>query len=203
MTLKKITGLFGNFSQLGHVWGIIWGMSRGIIWGVSGASLGASLGHVWGKASTGASLAHHLGMSGHVWGMSEACLEHVWDMSGASSGASSGACLGHVWGHYLGHHMRNVWGIIWGMSGACLGQHLGNIVKKGQQSAVLHASVMPFLCCNAFSYLAFLGCFVLYFSSRAWKTLHYIILCTVAKTTHYIELSVVRNPEENYKFITN
>ena len=40
----------------------------------------------------------------------------------------------------LGH----VWGIIWGMSGACLGQHLGHIVNNGQQSAVLHASVMLF-----------------------------------------------------------
>ena len=29
-------------------------------------------------------------------------------------------------------------------SGACLGQHLGHIVNNGQQSAVLHASVMPF-----------------------------------------------------------
>ena len=34
--------------------------------------------------------------------------------------------------------------IIWGMSGACLGQHLGHIVNNGQQSAVLHASMMPF-----------------------------------------------------------
>ena len=72
---------------------------------------------------------------------SGACLEHVWSMSGASSGS----CLGHQLGH--------VWGIIWGMSGtssgACLGhylgQHLGHIVNNGQQSAVLHASVMPFL----------------------------------------------------------
>ena len=131
-------------------------------------------------------------------------------MSGASSGASSGACLGHVWGMYGGI----IWGIICEMSGALFGECLGHVWdniwgilskmdNNGQQSAVLHASVMPFLCCNAFSQLAFLGCFVLYFSSRAWKTLHYIILCTVAKTTHYIELSVVRNPEENYKFITN
>ena len=29
-------------------------------------------------------------------------------------------------------------------SGACLRQHLGHIVSNGQQSAVLHASVMPF-----------------------------------------------------------
>ena len=29
-------------------------------------------------------------------------------------------------------------------SGACLGHHLGHIVNNGQQSAVLHASVMPF-----------------------------------------------------------
>ena len=34
---------------------------------------------------------------------------------------------------------------IWGMSGACLGQHLGHIANNGQQSAGLHASVMPFL----------------------------------------------------------
>ena len=34
--------------------------------------------------------------------------------------------------------------IIWGMSGVCLGQHLGHIVKNGQQSAVLHVSVMQF-----------------------------------------------------------
>ena len=41
-----------------------------------------------------------------------------------------------------------IWRIIWGMSEACLGQHLGHIVNNdnnGQQSAVLHASVMPFL----------------------------------------------------------
>ena len=30
------------------------------------------------------------------------------------------------------------------MSGACLGKHLGHIVNNEQQSAVLHASVMPF-----------------------------------------------------------
>ena len=30
------------------------------------------------------------------------------------------------------------------VSGACLGQHLGHIVNDGQQSAMLHASVMPF-----------------------------------------------------------
>ena len=68
------------------------------------------------------------------------------------SGASSGAFLGHYMGHFLG--------IIWGMSGAsygaclgnhlghvwaCQGQHLGHIVNNGQQFAVLHASVMPFL----------------------------------------------------------
>ena len=40
---------------LGHVWGIIWGMSG---------------------ASSGACLGHHLR---HVWGMSGACLRHVWD----------------------------------------------------------------------------------------------------------------------------
>ena len=49
----------------------------------------------------------------------------------------------------LGQHLEHVWGIIWGMSGAssgtCLRQHLGNIVNNGQQFAVLHASVMPFL----------------------------------------------------------
>ena len=64
-------------------------------------------------------------------------------MSGASTGASSGVCLGHYRGHVI------VWDIIWGMSGAssgaCLGQHLGHIDNNGQQSAVLHASVMPFL----------------------------------------------------------
>ena len=31
------------------------------------------------------------------------------------------------------------------MSGACIGQHMGDIVNNGQQFAVLHASVMPFL----------------------------------------------------------
>ena len=41
------------------------------------------------------------------------------------SGASSGACLEY--------HL-----------GACLGQHLGHIVNNGQQSVVLHASLMPF-----------------------------------------------------------
>ena len=45
-------------------------------------------------------------------------------MSGASNGASSGACLGHVW--------DNIWGI------------LSTMDNNGQQSAVLHASVMPF-----------------------------------------------------------
>ena len=35
--------------------------------------------------------------------------------------------------------------IIWSMSWECLGQHLGPIVNNGQQSAVLHESVMPFL----------------------------------------------------------
>ena len=49
------------------------------------------------------------------------------------SEASSGACLGH--------HLRHVWDIIW----ACLGQHLGHIFNNGQQSAVPHASAMPFL----------------------------------------------------------
>ena len=34
--------------------------------------------------------------------------------------------------------------IIWGMCGVCLGQHLGHIINNGRQSAVLHASVMPF-----------------------------------------------------------
>ena len=54
-------------------------------------------------------------------------------MSGASSGA------------YLGHHLGHVWGIIWGMSEACLRQHVGHIFNIRVQSAVLHASVMPFL----------------------------------------------------------
>ena len=40
--------------------------------------------------------------------------------------------------------------IIWGMSGACLGQHLGHIVNNGQQSAVQHASVMPFFNAKVF-----------------------------------------------------
>ena len=105
------------------------------------------------RVCLGHQLEHHLG---HVWGK-------IWGMSGASYGASSGACLGHQLGHVwhiiwacLGHHLGHVWsiiwgiirGIIWGISGtssvACLGQHLGNIVNNGQQSAVLHASVMPF-----------------------------------------------------------
>ena len=47
--------------------------------------------------------------------------------------------------HPSGTILEHVWGIIWGMSGACLEQHLGHIVNNGQQSAVLHASVMPFL----------------------------------------------------------
>ena len=74
------------------------------------------------------------------------------------SGASTGACLGH--------HLGHVWGIIWGMSGACLGQHLGHVwdliyraiwgILSGQQSAVLHASVMPFLSQNCVSFLCFL-----------------------------------------------
>ena len=47
----------------------------------------------------------------------------------------------------LGDYLETIWwplGDIWGMSGWCLGQHLGHIVNNGQQSAVLHASVMPF-----------------------------------------------------------
>ena len=43
-------------------------------------------------------------------------------------------------GHHLGH--------VWALSGARLGyhlEHLGHIVNNVQQSAVLHASVMPFL----------------------------------------------------------
>ena len=54
------------------------------------------------------------------------------------SGTSSGACLGH--------HLGYVRGMSGASSGACLGQHLGHIPtmdKIGQQSAVLHASVMP------------------------------------------------------------
>ena len=38
-----------------------------------------------------------------------------------------------------------IWGMSGASSGACLGQHLGHIVNNGQQSAVLHASVMQFL----------------------------------------------------------
>ena len=44
------------------------------------------------------------------------------------SETTSGACLGHVWD----------------ISGASFGA-MGDIVNNGQQSAVLHASVMPFL----------------------------------------------------------
>ena len=59
---------------------------------------------------------------GIIWGMSGAssgaCLGHVWSMSGASSGA----CLGHVLG------MSGQW----------------TMDNNGQQSVVLHASVMPF-----------------------------------------------------------
>ena len=51
----------------------------------------------------------------------------------ASTGASAGACRGIILG------------MSGASSGACLGQHLGHIVNSGQQSAVLHASVMPFL----------------------------------------------------------
>ena len=45
---------------------------------------------------------------------------------------------------------ESTWASSWGMSdgvlsGACLGQHLGHIVNNGQQSVVLHASVMLFL----------------------------------------------------------
>ena len=46
------------------------------------------------------------------------------------------------WKVCLGHHL----GHVWGMPGACLGQHLGHIVNNGQQSEVLHASVMPLFC---------------------------------------------------------
>ena len=44
------------------------------------------------------------------------------------SGASSEACLGHL----LGHVWDNIWGILLTMD------------NNEQQSAVLHASVMPF-----------------------------------------------------------
>ena len=37
------------------------------------------------------------------------------------------------------------WSMSEASSGACLEQHLGHIVNNGRQSAVLHASVMPFL----------------------------------------------------------
>ena len=53
--------------------------------------------------------------------MSGVWLDHVWDMSGA--------CLGHN----LAHTWDNIWGI------------LSTMDNTGQQSAVLHASVMPFL----------------------------------------------------------
>ena len=45
------------------------------------------------------------------------------------------------YGAYLGH----VWGIIWGMSGACLGVSSGACLGQSKISAVLHASLMPFL----------------------------------------------------------
>ena len=45
--------------------------------------------------------------------------------------------------------------IIGGMPGACQGQHLGHIVNNGQQSAVLHASLMPFFVYNFFCYCLF------------------------------------------------
>ena len=61
--------------------------------------------------------------------------------------ASSEACLGDVLGI--------IWGIIWGMSGAlagaCLAQNLKACLGQSKISAVLHASLMPFLgmifCC--------------------------------------------------------
>ena len=63
-----------------------------------------------------------------------------------------GVCLGHHLGHNLGH----VWGIIWSMPGACLGiirgmfaassgTCLGHHLWQSKISAVLHASLMPFL----------------------------------------------------------
>ena len=80
---------------------------------------------------------------------SGACLEHVWSMSGASSGSCLGHQLGHVWGIIWGMSGGIIWGMSGASSGACLGhylgQHLGHIVNNGQQSALLHASVMPFL----------------------------------------------------------
>ena len=52
----------------------------------------------------------------------------------------SGAC---------GAFLRHVWGIIWGMSvasaGAYLGHHFKACLGQSNISAVLHASLMPFL----------------------------------------------------------
>ena len=61
--------------------------------------------------------------------MSGVWLDHVWDMSGA--------CLGHVWGIIWGIIWGHVWDNIWGI--------LSTMDNNGKQSAVLHASVMPFL----------------------------------------------------------
>ena len=56
------------------------------------------------------------------------------------------ACLEHV---CLGHVQAHVCGIIWGISGACLGHHLSGSSSVCSSllkvSAVLHASLMPFL----------------------------------------------------------
>ena len=65
--------------------------------------------------------------------MSGASSRHVCGIIWGMSGASSGACLGHNLGH--------VWVIVWGMSGVT---SVATMDKNGQQSAVLHASVMPF-----------------------------------------------------------
>ena len=50
---------------------------------------------------------------------------------------------------------ESTWASSWGMSdrvlsGACLAQHLGHIVNNGQQSVVLHASVLPFFSSSIF-----------------------------------------------------
>ena len=98
-------------------------------------------------------------------------------MSGALSGALSGACLGHHLGHVwdiiwacLGHHLGHVWGIILGTSDS-LGHHLKACLGQSKISAVLHASLMPFL-----SSLAVLFNSRLAFSGQSHPFIHFHIL---------------------------
>ena len=91
----------------------VWASTKASSGACLGHHLGNHLGHHLGHACLGHQLGYHLGMSG-------ACLEYVWDMSGASSGAF----LGLVWGlsrSCLGH----VWGMSGASSGSCLRHHLG------------------------------------------------------------------------------